>query len=175
MVVARYLPNPRGLVRASDLTGPEAVRLYEAISFALEHYGHAGIMNVHLVILWTSLGIHSHRRALHLLGVFLNRARKWAAVGLPEQPRRRRRARSGSGFTLRYVFVCECNHSAGFHSHVLCHLPHAVLPEFKAWARCSLRQLAQHYGDETTIKIVASRERSEAVRCSGVGVGCAIC
>jgi hypothetical protein len=57
--------------------------------------------------LWSTLGIKDHIQATKLLGEYLNRAQKWARVGLPEArpSRQRRRARTCEGFIFRYVYV----------------------------------------------------------------------
>jgi hypothetical protein len=96
-----------------------------------------------------------------LLGLLLNRAVKWAAVGSPDRPRRRRRARSGAGFRLKYVFVHENGPKHGFHSHCLLTIPHEAVPAFAAWTRSILRRLTNHHGTEKSVRVVASRERDE--------------
>jgi hypothetical protein len=161
MGVIKYLPNKLGLKRSSDLTGVEVVRLYHAASFSMWRDGPAGIFNTHITILWNTLGIHDHQLATKLLGRYLNRAVKWAAVGSPETPRRRRRARTGDGFTFRYIFVNENGAARQFHSHILCSVPRPLVPVFAAWTRSILRRLAKHYGDEHTVKVIASQERDE--------------
>jgi hypothetical protein len=168
MPVAKYLPNERGLKRSSDLTGIEVVRLYEATSYSMWRYGPAGVFNTHITIVWRTLGIHDHQLATKLLGLYLNRAVKWAAVGSPDAPRRRRRARTGSGFNLRYIYVNENGSQHGFHSHCLLTIPREMVPVFAAWTRSILRRLANHYGTEKTVRVIPSQERDErgaVIRC----------
>jgi hypothetical protein len=148
------------MVRSSDLTGKEAVALYDATAFNLWKNGQ--IFNVHITILWSTLKIENPQQATRLLGQFLNRCSKWARVGTAGTDRLRRRARTGHGFVFRWVYVCEYNSPNNFHSHVLAYVPREVLPEFKAWTRSILRRLAKHYGNETTVKIIASQERDES-------------
>ena len=95
-ILAKYYP----VLRPSDLTGYEVVKLYNAISFAMWQFGPSAIPNCHIVILWATLGVTDHEHAARLLGEYLNRCQKWAVVGLPETPRRRRRARTGEGFVF---------------------------------------------------------------------------
>jgi hypothetical protein len=161
MPVAKYLPNERGLKRSSDLTGLEVVRLYEAVSFSMWRDGPAGVFNAHLIIIWSSLGVYDQQLATKFLGLLLNRAAKWAAVGSPDRPRRRRRARTGAGFRLKYVFVHENGPQHGFHSHCLLTIPREVVPVFAAWTRSMLRRLANHHGTEKTVRVIPSRERDE--------------
>jgi hypothetical protein len=86
---------------------------------------------------------------------------KWARVGTAGIPRQRRRARTGEGFSFPYIYTCECSGQAGFHSHILCQIPQATLAAFRAWSRSILRRLTGHYGNEFTLKIVPSLERTE--------------
>ena len=156
-----FWPDP--VLRSSDLSGEEAVGLFNAISFAMWMFGPSAIMNTHVTILWASLQISDHQHAMRLQGKFLNRSRKWGAVGLPgtHPDRQRRHARTGEGFHFRYVYACENATQQGFHSHILCTVPRHLVPAFAAWSRHTLAKLAKHPGDETTVKVVASQERTE--------------
>ena len=49
----------------------------------------------------------------------------------------------------------------GFHSHILAHVPKEAVPDFAAWTRSTLPQLARHQGTKQTVKVVASQERDE--------------
>jgi hypothetical protein len=140
MSVARYTPNPQGFVRSSDLTGAEAVRLFEALSFGLWQFGSAALMNCHIVVLWRTFDLEDQRRCGDLLGLYLNRASKWAAVGafaVRAGPRRRRGARTGESFRFRWVFVNECGGEQGFHSHVLCTVPAGHKDAFQEVELCN--------------------------------------
>jgi len=75
--------------------------------------------------------------------------------------RQRRRARTCEGFIFRYVYVHECGGANGFHSHILAHVPKEAVPDFAAWTRSTLPQLARHQGTKQTVKVVASQERDE--------------
>jgi hypothetical protein len=114
-----FWPDP--VLRSSDLSGEEAVRLYSAISFAMWMFGPSAIMNTHVTILWQTLQIFDHQHAMRLQGKFLNRARKWSAVGLPgtHPDRKRRHARTGEGFPFRYVYACE-NATQQASTHTFC-------------------------------------------------------
>ena len=156
-ILAKYYP----VLRPSDLTGYEVVKLYNAISFAMWQFGPSAIPNCHIVILWATLGVTDHEHAARLLGEYLNRCQKWAVVGLPETPRRRRRARTGEGFVFRYVYVHENGPQHRFHSHILCTVPPETVPVFKAWTRSILARLARHRGTEKTVRVIPSRELGE--------------
>jgi hypothetical protein len=155
MGVATFLPNPRGLVRASDLTGKEAFLLYNALSFGLWQFGPSALIDCHLVILWRSYGIDNHNRALTVLAKFLNEAGKWSEVGhLETSSGRRRRAA-----VVR--FRNECGGDQGFHTHLLCSLPFEHRSAFAARSQAALRRLTGAEGDKTSIKFTYSRERTE--------------
>jgi hypothetical protein len=124
----RALPGSRKL-----LTDAELIRLYNALSFAQWQFGPSGIMNIHVTVAWQSLGITDPQRAVHLLTLLLNEGQKWAGKGRPGAPLRRRRARTGAGFVLRYVWTCEHSPTHGFISHILCAVPPAAVPAFRAW------------------------------------------
>ena len=158
-----FWPDPVPKLKWSDLSGREVVKLFKNISFSMWRFGPVGIMNTHITILWSTLGIKDHNRATKLLGEYLNRAQRWARVGLPEArpSRQRRRARTCEGFIFRYVYVHECGGAHGFHSHILAHVPKEAVPAFAAWTRSILPQLARHQGTEQTVKVVASQERDE--------------
>ena len=131
---AGFVPKPAPPVTAtksSDLTATHAVRLYNAIAFAM--WQHGAIMNTHVVILWETLRVYDHKRATTLLSEYLNQAKKWARVGTVGAPRQRRRGRTGEGFEFRYVYVHECGGAAGFHSHILCTVPQPTAKAFAAW------------------------------------------
>jgi hypothetical protein len=164
MAVETYLPNQWGWVRSSDLTTGEVVQFYSAICFGMWRFGPTGCMNTHTTILWESLGVRDHQRALKLLGRYLNEARKWARVGTLGVPYRRPRGgpRSGQGFVFHYAWVCEHSRAHGFHSHILCSVPKTAIPAFRAWTRAALVRLAQHPGDRKTVRIIPSREQTEA-------------
>ena len=157
-MLARWQSAP--LCRSSDLSGLEVVRLYNAVAYL--NWSRGVILNCHIVIVWNTLGIDNHQEATRLLGKYLNACQKWARVGTPGTPRQRRRARTGEGFPFQYIFTCECSSQAGFHSHILCRIPKATLAAFQAWSRSILRRLTGHYGNECTLKIVASQERNES-------------
>jgi hypothetical protein len=148
------------LCRSSDLSGLEVVRLYNAVAYL--NWSRGVILNCHIVIVWNTLGIDNHQEATRLLGKYLNACQKWARVGTAGIPRQRRRARTGEGFSFPYIYTCECSGQAGFHSHILCRIPKATLAAFRAWSRSILRRLAGHYGNEYTIKVVASQEQDES-------------
>ena len=155
-------PNPFAsprLMRSSDLTGDHVLRLFNAVSFGMQQYG--AVMNVHVVILWETLMVHGHERASELLSEFLNQAKKWARVGLPGSDRQRRRERTGEGFEFRYIWVHENGRERGFHSHILCMVPAASVNDFRAWSMKALQRLAGHRGDRRTVRVIASRERTE--------------
>jgi hypothetical protein len=103
----KALPGSRKLLRSSALTDAEVVRLYNSLSFAQWQFGPSGIMNIHVTVAWRTLGVENHQRAVHLLTLLLNEGQKWARKGRPGAPPRRRRARTGAGFVLRYVWACE--------------------------------------------------------------------
>jgi hypothetical protein len=162
-----FLPR----LRSSDLSDKEVVGLYEAVSFRMWQFG--AVMNCHITIAWSSLNVVDHHQATKMLGQFLNRCRKWGRVGLvgaspgPDRRRqlrrpgrKRHRQQSGEAFIFRYIFVNECSGERGFHSHVLCHLPWWQLAAFTPWTRAILSHLTHHPCDETTVKVVPSRERN---------------
>jgi hypothetical protein len=159
---AGYVPKPAPPVKetkSSDLTAAHAVRLYNAIAFAM--WQHGAIMNTHVVILWETLRIHDHNRATKLLSDYLNQAKKWAAVGTVGAPRQRRRERTGEGFTFRYVYTHECATQRGFHTHILCTVPRHATKAFAAWSMKTLAGLARHHGDGRTVRVIASNASDE--------------
>jgi hypothetical protein len=156
-ILAKYYP----VLRPSDLNGYEVVKLYNAISFAMWQFGPSAIPNCHIVILWATLGVTDHEHAARLLGEYLNRCQKWAAIGSPRATRQRRRARTGENFVFRYAYVHENGPQHGFHSHILCTVAPETVPVFKAWSRSILARLARHRGTEKTVRVIPSRELGE--------------
>jgi hypothetical protein len=149
-------PQPSRRERSSDLTGDEAMRVYDAMSFAMSEHG--AVMNTHVVILWETLRVYDHRRATKIMSDYLSQARKWARVGTAGEPRRRRRQRTGEGFAFRYVYVHECGVGRGFHSHILCTVPYTMKKAFEDWTWSILRKLARSRGDGTTVVV---RQRTQ--------------
>jgi hypothetical protein len=145
------------LIRSSTLTSADVLRLFAAMSFAQWRFGQRGIMNVHVVVAWRTLGIADHQCAVHLLTVVLNESQKWARKGTPGLPPRRRRARTGAGFVLRYVWTCEHSPAHGFIAHVLCAVPPGAVPAFRAWLETAVLRLAEHGGERGTVKVVSSQ------------------
>jgi hypothetical protein len=153
-------------LRWSHLNYKEVVRLWNALSFHMWQYG--GVMTVHIVILWKTLGVTDHTQARRLLGQYLNRCQKWGQVGFTAPLDRRRRlqrslrqSRYGDAFVFRYIFTNECGGDKGFHSHVLASVPQRLGPDFETWSRRTLGKLAKHPGTETTVKVVVSPAKNE--------------
>jgi len=144
--------------RSSDLSGRDALKVYNAMAFAMWRY--EAVMNAHVIILWRTLGIMDAARATKIFSAYLNRAKKWAQVGASDELRRRRRERTGLGFELRYVYVHENGTKNGFHTHLLCTLPRALAKEFAVWSMKTLSRLARHRGDGQTIRVVTAKGRS---------------
>jgi hypothetical protein len=67
-VVEWRLQHPPKL---TDLTFRDAVRVYNAMSFAQWQFGPEGLMTSHVIILWATYGITDHQRAADLLGEYL--------------------------------------------------------------------------------------------------------
>jgi hypothetical protein len=161
-VTFRYLPP-----KSSDLSFYDATKLFDAVSFHMSQFG--SLLNCHVTITWRTLGVPvgDHEHAAALLGEYLNRCQKWAAVGwigrtLTKSPRQRYRARTGEGFRFSYIYVHEYGTEHGFHSHVLCHVPQYVVPAFRAWTQVILPRLARHPGTKKSVVVIPARERSES-------------
>ena len=147
--------QPTKKTRSSDLMGRDAVKLYNAIAFAM--WRDEAVMTVHLIILWHTLGVYDHARATGIFSDYLNQAGKWAKVGKEGESRERRRNRTGYGFDFRYVYVHENGTGRGFHTHVLCTVPRIVAKDFERWSMQALRGLACHKGDGRTLFVVTAK------------------
>ena len=55
---AMFWPDPLPKLKWSDLSGREVVNLFKNISFSMWRFGPIGIMNTHITILWSTLGIN---------------------------------------------------------------------------------------------------------------------
>jgi hypothetical protein len=98
----------------------DALRLYNATSFAMWRYGLEGVFTCHVVIAWETLAITDHAQAARLLGIYLNQARKhFGRERLMEMRPGRRNWRATSGFQLNYIFVWENGAENGLHVHIL--------------------------------------------------------
>jgi len=153
-----FAETPKKL-RSSDLTADDAVKIYEAISFAMAEHG--AVMTSHVVILWDTYRVRSHEQATDLLSEYLNQARKWARVGTPGQSRERRRQRTGEGFDFRFVYVHENGTQRGFHTHILCTVPRSAAKAFEAWTKAILARLTRYRGDGRSVRVVSSLARNE--------------
>jgi hypothetical protein len=168
-----------------DLTSQQVIDLWNSLSFHMQQYGQ--VMTVHIVILWRDLGVTDHDTARSLLTLYLNRCQKWSRVGwnVPETdpkwlrrnrglrrppetvagrrfPQSLRTSRLGQGFLFRYVFTHENGTARGFHSHILANVPPELKPDFEAFSRRTLEQLAGHEGaPRTAVKVRRSYAKTE--------------
>jgi hypothetical protein len=122
---------------------------------------HGSIMNTHITVKWSLLGVSDPTVAARMSWALLNRAQKWAKAGATDPRPQRRSARFGDNFRLSYCYAHE--YGGGAHSHILTHIPAASKLAFKAWARRAVAQLTRCPSvDRRAVKVVYSRERSES-------------
>jgi hypothetical protein len=127
-----HKPEIKG-THPSFLTAKDVVRVYKAIAFAM--WKHGVIMNTHITINWTQMGVGDGAKAVKLLGKYNAEAAKWLRVGAPGQPVQRASKRQGLGTDYFYVHVHENGGDEGFHTHQLCFVPVAISADFFAWSR----------------------------------------
>jgi hypothetical protein len=143
------------MVRSSDLTINDAIRLYSAMSYSMWKYGLDAVVTSHIIISWNTLLVEDNQHAALLLGKFLNQARKkFGRERLVDmRPGRRRNWQHVySGFKLNYVFVWENGAKEGLHTHILATIPWNVAPLFKTWSeRCLTRLAGQPCTPETIV------------------------
>jgi hypothetical protein len=148
-------PAPRPL-RSSLLTCAEVWKLYDGMSFAM--WRHSVTMNVHVIIIWSMMGIDEVEGARRL-GKYLNEATKWMRVGI--EPRNRRVNNPRDGAELHYAWSHENTPGRGFHSHVLMNVPVRLIEDFKAWSvKCLVRHHGANYHDDA-FRLVKSYAKTE--------------
>jgi hypothetical protein len=140
--------SPPPARRPSTLSALHTRRLYNALAFAM--WQHGAIMNAHVIILWELMGVHDHRRAAKIMGLYLNEAQKWVRSRDRQQ-------------TLHWVYVHEIGAGRGFHSHILTCIPRHLRNEFEEWSRTALARLARR--DEIAgkaFRLVGGRRDNDA-------------
>lgn len=148
--------RPGRASRSSLLTGEEVMKLYDGLSFAM--WRHGVTMNVHVVIIWSMMGIDEVEGAKRL-GKYLSEAMKWMQVG--SGPRWHRVKNPREGVELRYAWVHENAPGRGFHSHILMNVPPALTKSFEVWSRSCL---ARHHGSNfpfRTFRLVKSYAKTQ--------------
>lgn len=140
--------------RDGYLNVAEVWKLYDAIAYAMWKDG--VIMNTHVVILWSQIGM-THEEGGALLKDYLHKAQKWMRVGTKPRKYRKGNARY-HGDELRYVWVHENSLSRGFHSHILCNVPLKIHKDFTGWSR---QCLAHSTGKTLTREAFWSRPNYE--------------
>jgi hypothetical protein len=144
------------VLHSSMLTTSDAMKVFDAISFAM--WRHGKVLNAHVIIVWSMIPGIDEATAAKKLGLYLNEATKWAAVeGGPRSPSRQ-------GDELHYTWVHENAPGRGFHTHVLMNLPHGCRKEFDDWSRSCLARLCKASFHEKAFRVVLSRSRSETDR-----------
>lgn len=143
----------------------EAGRIYDAISFAMRHYGI--VPNAHLTITWGLLDIHDHAHAARLLTRFNHEAGKWLAIGSPSDDRQRMTKRAWNGGSPHvYVYVHENAREQGFHSHELALIPLEKKDSFEQWAFNCLARLSGRprvHPDAFCLRVYKPRNEADAV------------
>ncbi len=149
----------------SDLTLYDALRLYNATSFAMWQYGLEGVFTTHICVAWETLGVRDHAHAARLLGIFLNRATKhFGRERLMEMKPGQRNWRAQSGIKLRYVFVWENGLENGLHTHILATIPWHFAPVFEAWSEKTLTRLTGQPCTPETVCVRAPHETPNVAR-----------
>jgi hypothetical protein len=142
-------------------------KLYNAIAFAMRHYGL--VMNCHATLAWSVMGVEDHRQSARLLTSFNHEARKWLAVGGFDEETRRCSARALLGGSRHvYAYVHEYAREQGFHTHQLMVVPPEKAERFGSWANACLRRLSGRSLDEraTCFKFHKPKNEADAVaRC----------
>jgi hypothetical protein len=119
----------------------EPAKLYNAIAFAQWSYGL--VLNSHLTITWSLLGVQDHRHAVDILSKFNQEAGKWLAVDNAGRRRKRTNTQTWGGRSLYvYAYVHECTNERGFHTHELFHAPDGKAKAFAEWTPHRLAELA---------------------------------
>jgi hypothetical protein len=150
-------PGRPPTMQSSLLTGFDAGKVFDGISFAMWKHGKA--MNAHLTIVWSMIRGMDEIKAQKILGLYLNEARKWMAVG--SKPRRRLVANPRVGEELHYVWVHENAPGRGFHTHVLMYVPRSVRKEFATWSWSCLARLCKTGLHTKTLRIVPSYAKDQ--------------
>jgi hypothetical protein len=119
----------------------EPAKLYNAIAFAQWSYGL--VLNSHMTITWSLLGVRDHRQAVDILSKFNQEAGKWLAVDNTGRRRKNTNARTWGGRSLYvYAYIHECTNERGFHTHQLFHAPDGKAKAFSGWTPRRLAELA---------------------------------
>jgi hypothetical protein len=155
-VPAATLPPPPD-AQVKTFTGPDAVRLYDSIAFAMHEYGVA--LNAHITIVWRGLSVHDQELACRILAQFNKEAAAWLRVGGLEN-RERRTQRSAHGLTKHiYAYVHERTPQQGFHTHQLMFIPPAKAKSFEQWAIDRLTKLSGRHRAEQWAIHMAPRKK----------------
>jgi len=126
---------------------------YNAVAFANRN---GRVMNVHMTIAWSTVGIVADEELADLNEKFLERFRKWCDAR--ELPR-------------AWIFVLERSKERGLHSHILASVPRDGYADGKAgltnWAKGCIKNLTgrvplQKRGEKT--KTIVVRHKDESVQ-----------
>lgn len=142
--------------KPSSLTSTDVCKIYEAMAFGM--WAHGVVMNAHVVIIWSMIGLDELQGA-KVLGEYLHEAKKWMRVG--SGPRIRRISKPRSGSELHYVWVHENAPGRGFHSHVLMNVDQRIRKEFDAWSRNCLSRLTGRNVPWRAFRIVPSYAKND--------------
>jgi len=173
--IAQHFPAPAGYVPRPNSTNPFAVplapatcssrlttkdiqKLYDAMAYAM--WRHEVTMNAHVIIVWSAMKIEP-QHAAKLLGLYLHEARKWAAVGL-EPNAKRRRVRLG--WELHHLYVHENVPGRGFHSHVLMNVEKHAADEFREWSRECLARLTKRHVPFGAFRLMKDYSKTQAAQ-----------
>lgn len=149
-------PKRRPEMQSSLLTAGDAIRVFNGISFAM--WKHGKVMNAHAIIVWSMIPNVDEEKAMEVLGLYLNEARKWLGVG--GVPRRKIVADPRQGEQMHYVWVHENAPGRGFHSHILMHIPFDLRKRFKGWSRSCLVRLCNTHLPWKAFRVVPSYAKS---------------
>lgn len=119
----------------------EPAKLYNALAFAQWNYGL--VLNSHLTITWSLLGVRDQRQAVDILSKFNQEAGRWLAIDNAGRRRKRTSTETWGGRSLYvYAYIHEHTNERGFHTHQLFHAPDGKAKAFSEWTPHRLAELA---------------------------------